>query len=234
MSKFIETQRRQYDMEAGQWSVNNRNPVVGVFDLHNNWQDYIYLFLDNKQDTKNKIMLDFGCGPGRNIVKYNELFYRIDGVDLSLKNLENALLWIKKNNCKSGNLFLCGGSDIRFISECQYDFVMSTICFQHICVYDIRKSYLREFFRVLKSGGVLTMQMGFGGRPGKERHTAAYKDNVHDASGTNGQFDVSVMNELEVKEDLDEIGFVDFKFHIRPVGPGDCHKNWIFFNAKKP
>lgn len=234
MSKFIEMQRRQYENEANHWSLNNRDPVVGTFDLHNNWKEYIYLFLDNINDTQNKIMLDFGCGPGRNIVKYNKLFKRIDGVDLCLKNLENALLWINKNNCNSGNLFLCGGSDIRFICDSQYDFVMSTICFQHICVYDIRKSYLKEFFRVLKSGGVLTMQMGFGGRPGREQHTAAYKDNVNEAHGTNGQFDVSVMSELEVKEDLDEIGFVDFKFHIRPVGPGDFHKYWIFFNAKKP
>lgn len=28
-------------------------------------------------------VLDFGCGPGRNIVKYNKRFNRIDGVDIA-------------------------------------------------------------------------------------------------------------------------------------------------------
>ena len=29
------------------------------------------------------------------------------------------------------------------------------------------------------------------------------------------------------------LGFTDFKYDIRPTGPGDTHKNWIFVEAKK-
>lgn len=118
-----------------------------------------------------------------------------------------------------------------YIADEQYEIVMSTICFQHICVYDIRKSYLAEFKRVMKTGGSLTMQMGFGGKIG--HRWAKYKDNANQADSTNGGFDVSVEDPDELKNDLYEIGFSDFKYYIRPTGPGDSHKNWIFFNCKK-
>ena len=32
---------------------------------------------------------------------------------------------------------------------------------------------------------------------------------------------------------MKEIGFENFNYYIRPVGPGDGHPNWIFFNATK-
>ena len=40
----------------------------------------------------------------------------------------------------------------------EYDFVMSTIALQHICVYDIRYSIMKDIHRVLKDGGVFTAQ----------------------------------------------------------------------------
>ena len=93
-NSYTKMQKNYYDSAASHWSIDNLNPVVGVFNEHNYWEDYEYLFIDinNKKDLT---VLDFGCGPGRNLVKYAEDFKQIDGVDLSNINLENAKKWIK-------------------------------------------------------------------------------------------------------------------------------------------
>ena len=230
-NKYTQMQSEAYDREAKTWNLSNLNPVVGSFWAHNNWSDYEYLFKDI-DDLENKQVLDFGCGPGRNIVKYYNAFKNIDGVDLSQINLDNAKLWIQHNQLNSENihLFLCNGVDLSAIPDYKYDVVMSTICMQHICVYDIRKNYLKEFFRVLKSGGYITLQMGYGEN---SPMTVDYYANNYDALGTNRGCDTRITDYKQVESDLNEIGFKNFKHYIRPTGPGDCHPNWIFFSAQK-
>ena len=74
MNKYSERQKSYYEGDATNWSIDNRDPVVGGFDLHNNWEDYdTYLFKDIIK-LKSKIGLDFGCGPGRNLVRYSKQF----------------------------------------------------------------------------------------------------------------------------------------------------------------
>ena len=109
--------------------------------------------------------------------------------------------------------------------------IISTISLQHICVYDIRFNYLKEFFRILTGGGYISIQMGFGSQSPK---TKKYYENFYDADTTNRGCDVEIENIDQIKNDLDKIGFVDFEYYIRPVGPGDNHPNWIFFRARKP
>lgn len=231
MSEYTKMQQKLYEKEASQWSLSNRDPVVGSFDKHNNWADYDkYLFKDLKADPKESLMLDFGCGPGRNIVKYNSKFKQIDGVDLAQNNLDNAVKWIQYNNCKQGNLYKNNGTDLQEIADNTYDVLMSVICFQHICVYDIRKNYLKEFNRVLKPGGLLTMQMGFGTN---HPESVDYYENFYNAPGSNGQADTRVENPDQLNKDLAEAGFTNFNHYIAEVGPGDRHSNWIFFNATK-
>ena len=127
---------------------------------------------------------------------------------------------------------MCSGVDLNEIPSSTYDVIMSTICFQHICVYDIRYNLLKEFYRILKPKGVITMKMGFGPEtPTKE--SVSYNSNYYDASGTNGQMDTRVESPDELKNDLEQVGFNNFKYYITETGPGDGHPNWIFFNAKK-
>jgi hypothetical protein len=45
--------------------------------------------------------------------------------------------------------------------------------------------------------------------------------------------DTRVESPDELKNDLEQIGFNNFKYYITETGPGDGHPNWIFFNAKK-
>lgn len=231
MNKYTKMQQSQYDQDASNWSVDNRDPVVGTFDQHNLWQDYDD-FLFKGINTSGKIALDFGCGPGRNIVKFANRFAMIDGVDISQLNLDNALKWFEHNKISiTPRLFKNNGIDISVITDNNYyDIVFSTICMQHICVHDIRMSLLKDFYRVLKPGGHICIQMGFGTN---HPRTVGYYDNFYDAPGTNSMMDTRVEDPQHLKSDLESIGFSNFDFDIRPVGPGDGHTNWIFFRAQK-
>jgi ubiquinone/menaquinone biosynthesis C-methylase UbiE len=227
-------QKDQYENDAISWGVDNRDPVVGGFDQHNIWEDYnTYLFKD-VGNLESKITLDFGCGPGRNLVKYSKQFKELHGVDIAQKNLDNAAIWLTHNNCNLDNhkLYLCNGSDLEGIPSSTYDVVMSTICFQHICVYKIRYNLLKEIFRVLKPKGHITMQMGFGPET-IHKVSVPYDSDNYDAQGTNGQMDTRIESPDQIKNDLYNIGFKNFKYYITEVGPGDAHPNWIFFNAVK-
>jgi hypothetical protein len=107
---------------------------------------------------------------------------------------------------------------------------MSTIALQHICVYEIRKNIFKDIYRILKTGGVFTAQMGFGS---PSVATVGYYDNFYDATATNRGCDVCIETPEQLKTDLIEIGFNNFNYEITQTGPGDCHPNWIFFNASK-
>lgn len=231
-NRYTDMQKSFYETMASSWNVTNRDPVVGSFDAHNNWSDYKFLFND-LSDLKEKRALDFGCGPGRNLVKYADKFNQIDGVDISIKNLENARVWIRENNHNPDNfvLYNCNGVDLAAVPSGTYDVVFSTICLQHICVHEIRYNYFKEFFRVLSPGGVFTAQMGYGS---PSPYSVDYYDNHYAATGTNRTCDTQVKDPQQLKGDLDAIGFVDFEYTIRPCGPGDCHPAWIFFHATKP
>lgn len=64
---------------------------LGTFHEHNEWADMAYLFEGyDDHATRAMVALDFGTGPGRNIVKFRDRFARIDGVDIARTNLVNA------------------------------------------------------------------------------------------------------------------------------------------------
>jgi ubiquinone/menaquinone biosynthesis C-methylase UbiE len=183
-NKYTEMQKKVYEEVATEWSPDNRDPVVGSFDKHNAWKDYDD-FLFKNIDTSDKFALDFGCGPGRNIVKFANRFKKIDGVDISENNIKNAKIWIEKNNISIPDLYVNNGVDLSCIPENnKYDIIFSTICMQHICVYDIRYSLFQEFYRLLKNGGSICIQMGFGSRVNV---SSGYYENNYDALGTNSE-----------------------------------------------
>jgi len=228
-NKYSKMQQKQYDAEAAIWNPGCRDPVVGSFDRHNAWPDYDE-FLFKSIDTSNKIALDFGCGPGRNIVKFDSKFLRIDGVDISDLNLSNAEIWCQTNSIPAPNLFKNNGIDLELVPSNSYDIVFSTICLQHICVHEIRFSLIKEFYRVLKVGGYVCLQMGFGDR---HPYSVGYFENNYDATISNSGCDTRINSPEEPKSDLEKIGFHSFDYDIRPTGPGDHHSNWIFLRAIK-
>jgi len=227
--------KQNYEAEAGDWSYDRRDLIVGSYDAHNNWPDYQnYLFKNIK--TENLVALDYGCGPGRCIIQFNNKFQRIDGIDIAMNNLRNA-----KNNCIKflgkcdSNLFVTDGSTIPVVDE-SYNLVYSVICLQHICSYDVRFSIMKEIYRVLKPGGYFCFQMGYGPRFlfDNQLSSAEYYENVFDARGSNGWHDVEVLDEKHLINDLIyKIGFKEYTSDIRPTGPGDVHQNWIWIRVRK-
>jgi SAM-dependent methyltransferase len=228
---YLDMQNSYYDEYASKWSLEFRDPVVGSYDAHNSWSDYDnFLFKDF--ETSELIAIEYGCGPGRNIVKFSDRFARVDGIDISDVNIEKARLNINANNIQEPNLYVTSGDNLSAVADESYDVVFAVICFQHICVHEIRFNILKDIFRVLKPGGKLCFQMGYGGKDGVP--TAGYHDNNYDAGSTNGHSDVSIIDEQDLSEDLvDKIGFKNYKSDIRETGPGDNHKNWIWVQVEK-
>jgi SAM-dependent methyltransferase len=231
LNPYTQMQKRLYDRDASRWSLTEKYWVIGGYETHNEWPDYKLLFRGLTDLSKKKV-LDFGCGPGRNLVKYSGVFGRIDGVDISEVNLEKARILIADNLLDTNNftLYPCNGVDIANVPTASYDILMSTITFQHICVHEIRLNYLKDFYRVIVPGGTLTMQMGFG----RSSYGVDYYANNYSALTTNGGCDTRIDNVEQIKLDLERVGFTNFRHVIRPVGPGDSHPNWIFFQADVP
>jgi len=241
-NQYTKLQQHIYDGlaldDAGQIGFRPNEPksgmVQGLMD-HNDHLDYeIYLWKDIS-DWKSKIVLDFGCGPGRNLIKYHDRFQQIDGVDIAQQNLEIAQRWIKGSGLDLRNFKLIknNGIDLKEIEDESYDVVMSTICLQHISVYEIRFNLLKEFYRVLRPNGYITLQLLLSSdKPG----TVKYYDNHYDAQGTNGAADCVVENIEYVKDDLEKNGFGMFHSYVRPTaikGRPSMDNEWLFVNAQK-
>lgn len=228
INDYLNMQKKQMDSSAKNWSIET-DIVVGSYRAHNNWTDYDeYLFKDF--DTTNLKAIEYGCGPGRNIIRFNNRFKQIDGTDISVECINAANKNLKQNKIKNSLLTVCDGKSIPAEDE-SYDVVFSVICLQHIPSYDIRLSILKEAYRVLKKGGHLCFQMGIGERPFV---TSSYYENAFDAKGTNAQHDVRIGHESFLVLDLvDIIGFKNYKSDIRPTGPGCGHQNWIWVQVEK-
>lgn len=231
MSDYAAMQHAQYEREAARWSPEDRDHVVGSFDAHNAWPDYEHLFR-HVTDPATTRVLDVGCGPGRALVKYHGRFARLDGVDISATNLRNAVRWLEHNGIPrtASTLYPCNGVNLEQVPSAAYDLIISTITLQHLCVHRIRLGYLREFARVLVPGGWVSVQMGFGPRPGG----APYHANWDGAPSTNGGCDVIITDPADVARDCTAAGLVDFDYVLGPTGPGDNHAQWIYWAARRP
>lgn len=228
---YLMMQKNQYEVDASRWALDNRDPVVGSYDGHNACLDYDTLLFKDF-DTTGKVALEYGCGPARNLIRYHDRFERIDGVDIAQTNLDKAKINLAHHGITNYNLYQCDGDNIP-TDDKSYDVVFSVICLQHICCHSIRYSIMNDVRRVLKPKGYFCFQMGFGGRPTALGPSAGYYDNVYDAKGTNSLHDVVIDNEDCLKIDLTKIGFKNYKSDIRPQGPGDAHKNWIWVQVQK-
>lgn len=224
--------RMQLEYYNSQGLNNNEGMDRENHRIHNNNPDYWNILVkETETDYTNKIGLDFACGCGRNIINLHKRFSRLDGVDISSNLIKLTRKNLIQNNISDDKsyLYTCNGIDLNIINDTQYDFIMSTIALQHICVYDIRKSYLNEFYRILKPDGLLSFQMGYGRKYAKIN----YHDNYYDATGTNSLCDVVVDNPQQIIDDLTEIGFKNITYLIREPFSDDNHTNWIYVKATK-
>lgn len=189
--------------------------------------DYWNILLsDIKNDSerwKNKTALDFGCGCGRNIKTLLEMadWKRVDGVDISKKNIEYSFDFVNSifpGKCKTyenDGITIKEGND-------EYDFIMSTIVFQHIPSHEIRYSILLDMFDLLKKDGLLSIQFG------DMSNSVGYFENKteFDENNTNSR----VENINYVIEDLKNIGFKNI---VAIDNTKEFHCKWYFIKATK-
>jgi SAM-dependent methyltransferase len=155
-------------------------------------------------------------------------------------------------------LYVSSGIDCGLVPNNRYDLVFSTIVLQHICVHSTRYNIKESIFRTLKNGGTFSFQMGFDnleiaiataanqdgglGSPAlhrthdrkKQEGQADYREDKTDASSTNSDQDVRIMDPEDVVLDLKKIGFVGIEYKITWSWQDDAHEYWIWFKAKKP
>lgn len=225
--KYLNMQRSQYQSEASTWSLENRDPVVGNY-VHHEASHYYDDFLFKNFNTEDLIAIEYGCGPGRNLIRFANRFKRVDGVDISSINKEKAILNLKDAGIDIPNIYVNNGDNIP-VDDSTYDVVFSTICLQHICVHEIRFNIMKEAYRVLKPGGHFCAQMGFGDTGPS---CARYYDNNYDAPNTNGGSDTCVEDEQFLIDDLTKIGFKNYKSD-KTLPIKDGHKEWIWFQVEK-
>jgi SAM-dependent methyltransferase len=238
--RYLYMQRIIYEHQASKSKYESESDikneqVVGNYAAHNDWPDYdlfLMKYVDNS--FKKKIGVDFGCGPGRCIVKYNDRFLRIDGIDISRANINNAKVNISKAGLPVSNFYLSSGDDLGGMPDNHCDFVFSTIAMQHICVYEVRLNILRCMYKALKPGGRISIQMAMGSKTSRQLGSVGYYENYYNALSTNSQHDCYIENSTQIESDLSLIGFKNFEFWIRPGGPGCVEGgNWIYFTAVK-
>lgn len=224
-NKYTQMQKGQYYSGTSNHPEHNNNP---------NYWDILLSDLKEKEKWINKNALDFACGRGRNVTNMLSLcdWNRVDGVDISVKNIE----FCKSNYINQNSEWYCNnGVDVSDLKNNEYDFIMSTIALQHIPVYDIRKSLITDLLRTLKPGGLFSFQMGFGeGLDSPIGRRSSYYDNYYDATGTNSLHDVRIHKESDVIDDLTKIGYTDITTEIRESYSDSGHTHWIYVKAYKP
>lgn len=200
---------------------------------HSNNPDYIGILLQpivsNPSSWAGKNALDFGCGKGRNVdtMLYYSKWNSVDGVDISRSNIDYCRTLNRGNSLYYKN----NGKDLADLKSDHYDFVMSTIVFQHISMYDLRKLLFGEIYRVMKVGGVFSFQMGYGNTLSSKNSVSYFSNVVSESS--NGNCDVVVSSENEIIHDLSSIGFKDISTKIANSWSDDNHKLWIYVTCKK-
>lgn len=209
---------------------NHREALVGHYDAHMaDENEEKILFMDIPLDGT-LTALDFGCGPGRNMIKFKDRFKRIDGVDISSVVLDKARLELKEANVEIPNLYVTNGYDLTDIPSDTYDVVFSIICIQHIGSRDWRLSLFKEFRRVLKDGGVFTFQTGFG--PGHPISVDYFHNYTEADEAAGGHFDHRVEDVDVLVKDLLDCGFVGIT-HMLTDPCRDQHPQWIWVQATK-
>jgi len=99
--------------------------------------------------------LDFGCGVGRLTQALGNFFNESIGVDISEKMIELARNYNSRDNCK---FFVNEDEDLSLFSDGYFDFIYSSITFQHIYpMYAL--AYFRACLKKLAIGGVMVFQI---------------------------------------------------------------------------
>tara|TARA_Y100000816_G_C26036970_1_gene542978 strand:+ start:347 stop:1102 length:756 start_codon:yes stop_codon:yes gene_type:complete len=238
---YIHMQEVTYDVLS---SRDAKRDCVGSFEEHEN---YPYKeFLLRKYNGDYSKALDFGCGIGRMIKRFEENFDRVDGVDISENNLLLAKEYCKTMKTKP-KLYKTDGMHFSDIKDNTYDFIYSTIAMEHIAPFSVRFKIFEEIYRTLKRSGSISIQMNYVENlkkhykyfPNSEKlqpltGISEWREDATWATRTNSQYDVKLDKDSLglVRDDLKSIGFVEIDFLIESP-PHKGVDYFVFIYAKK-
>lgn len=93
-------------------------------------------------------LLDFGCGPGDNSLRFSRAGFKVTGFDISENNIESCKTLFKENKTE-GNFIVSVAEELPFADE-SFEVVAGIDILHHV---DIVKS-IKEVRRVLKTGAL--------------------------------------------------------------------------------
>jgi SAM-dependent methyltransferase len=101
--------------------------------------------------------LDFGCGLGRLTRALAEHFDSCVGVDISEAMVSQARAWHR--DCPSCHFEVNTSGHLQAFGDASFDFVCSRYVLQHLPSNQHVRTYLHEFLRVLRPGGLAVFQL---------------------------------------------------------------------------
>ncbi len=99
--------------------------------------------------------LDFGCGVGRLTRALAPHFQNVVGIDISESMLRRAVALNPHTNCQ----FVLTDSDSLPFPSGRFDLIYTALVLQHVPSQESIRRYIAEFVRLLKTGGLLVMQV---------------------------------------------------------------------------
>jgi SAM-dependent methyltransferase len=109
------------------------------------------------RSPSNMHVLEIGCGAGRMTLGLSEMFKYVDAVDVSPEMVARAQSTL--GHRQNIRFHVNNGMDLKMFSDSEFDFVFSTIVFQHIPSKFIVGNYVKEAYRVLRRGSVFKFQV---------------------------------------------------------------------------
>jgi ubiquinone/menaquinone biosynthesis C-methylase UbiE len=164
MTDLSERQLREkeyYEQYAAKFDVGQTidfSPIEGPLlgrerrPWNSYWRTYeipVDYYLNNN-GNKNFELLDLGCGPGDNSLRFSRIGYKVTGFDISSSNIENCKKLFEKNQCADRGHFLVSIAEKLEFQDASFDIVAGIDILHHV---DIPKT-MKEVERVLRPGGI--------------------------------------------------------------------------------
>jgi SAM-dependent methyltransferase len=119
--------------------------------------DYVMTYVEALRPAMSHAdVLDFGCGPGRLTYAFGDHFRHAVGVDISASMI--ALAEQRRGVTADCDFVQNGRDDLSVFADQSFDLVYSRIVLQHIPT-NLARSYVKEFVRVLRPGGLALFQV---------------------------------------------------------------------------
>ncbi len=107
------------------------------------------------EGIQDKVLLELGCGNGRQTRYLSDIFKEVIAVDFSPTMIKQC-----QNRCQNKNIkyITNNGLDIKVVPNNSVDAVYTFIVLQH-CTQNVVKGYIKEVNRVLKKDGIFVFQL---------------------------------------------------------------------------